>query len=620
MNRETPPILPAEAGTVSNGNRPPLIQFDRYVLDLRRGALRSGDSDIDIRPKTFLVLKLLVENAGRLVSKDEIIAAIWPDVTVTDDSLVQCVKELRRALGEDGERLVRTVPRRGYRLEARTAFAVSGPPSDPSPPSASVEPPADAAPGRAEPAQRAAALSRVERRLAAILAADIAGYSRLMGCDEVGTLTALKAHRRERLDPTIARHHGRIVKTTGDGALVEFPSVVDAVACAVAMQRAMLAINADIPEDRRIVFRIGINVGDIIIDGGDIFGDGVNVAARLEALCDPGGVCISRSANEQIRDKLSLVFADLGEQAVKNVARPIGVFALAAKDIAALPEEALPQPEPPEPGGPPVPVSRRRIGAIVAGTIMLAALLLLGLWRLGPTDPATAVRGSLPRFGKPAIAVLPFASPVGDGDYFAEGMTDDVINALGRFSSQTVMSRNAVATYRGRSVTPQQVGRDLSVQYILEGTVRRFGDQLRVTAELTGTDRGRVLWSGRFDDALRDIFAVQDRITTQVVRGLAVKVTQVEEQRSQAKPTESLEAYDYVLRARRAASEAKRSTNVDARALLRKAIEPDPRYGAAYTGLGETYRVAVAMGWAQSPDAALKEAEALAYKALNLND
>jgi TolB-like protein len=218
---------------------------------------------------------------------------------------------------------------------------------------------------------------------------------------------------------------------------------------------------------------------------------------------------------------------------------------------------------------------------------MLAALLLLGLWRLGPTDPATAVRGSLPRFGKPAIAVLPFASPVGDGDYFAEGMTDDVINALGRFSSQTVMSRNAVATYRGRSVTPQQVGRDLS---------------------------------GRFDDALRDIFAVQDRITTQVVRGLAVKVTQVEEQRSQAKPTESLEAYDYVLRARRAASEAKRSTNVDARALLRKAIEPDPRYGAAYTGLGETYRVAVAMGWAQSPDAALKEAGALPYKALHLND
>ena len=187
---------------------------------------------------------------------------------------------------------------------------------------------------------------RIERRLAAILAADVAGYSRLMGADEVGTLTTLKAHRRERIDPAIARHNGRIVKTTGDGLLVEFASVVDAVGCAVAIQRAMLAFNAGIHADRQIVLRIGINVGDIILDGGDIFGDGVNVAARLEALCEPGGVCISRYANEQVRDKLSLAFADLGEQTVKNIARAVGVFGLAAKDIAALPEEALPQPEP----------------------------------------------------------------------------------------------------------------------------------------------------------------------------------------------------------------------------------------------------------------------------------
>ncbi len=185
--------------------------------------------------------------------------------------------------------------------------------------------------------------ARVERRLAAILAADVAGYSRLMGADEVGTLQTLKAHRNELIDPAIAAHHGRIVKTTGDGMLVEFASVIDAVGCAVAVQRAMVSRNADVPDDKRIVFRIGINVGDIIIDGGDIFGDGVNVAARLETLCEPGGLCISRTANDQIRDKLSLAFADLGEQAMKNIARAVGVFGLAATDIAALPEEALPE-------------------------------------------------------------------------------------------------------------------------------------------------------------------------------------------------------------------------------------------------------------------------------------
>ena len=228
------------------------------------------------------------------------------------------------------------------------------------------------------PTTRTVTSPRIERRLAAILAADVAGYSRLMGTDEVGTLNALKEHRRERIDPTIARHNGRIVKTTGDGLLVEFASVVDAVACAVAIQRAMLAFNAGIHTDRQIVLRIGINVGDIILDGGDIFGDGVNVAARLEALCEPGGVCISRSANEQVRDKLSLAFADLGEQTVKNIARAVGVFGLAAKDIAALPEEALPEPEPPELRTPLAPARRRPAGAMLAGGVVVAALLRLG--------------------------------------------------------------------------------------------------------------------------------------------------------------------------------------------------------------------------------------------------
>ena len=274
--------------------------------------------------------------------------------------------------------------------------------------------------------RHAVTTSRVERRLAAILAADVAGYSRLMGTDEVGTLNALKEHRRERIDPTIARHNGRIVKTTGDGLLVEFASVVDAVGCAVAIQRAMLAFNAGIHTDRQIVLRIGINVGDIILDGGDIFGDGVNVAARLEALCEPGGVCISRYANEQVRDKLSLAFADLGEQTVKNIARAVGVFGLAAKDIAALPEEALPEPEPPELRTPLAPARRRQPERwSQAGSPWWRLLAAGGWWTLHDrTSPPVATAAVAPAAPRPvayspqdrrqSVIVLPFENSSGD--------------------------------------------------------------------------------------------------------------------------------------------------------------------------------------------------------------
>src|SRR5258708_4680676 len=267
------------------------------------------------------------------------------------------------------------------------------------------------------------------RRLAAILAADVAGYSRLMGSDEVGTLQALKAHRRELIDPAISGHRGRIVKTTGDGMLVEFASIVDAVGCAVAVQRGMMSRNAGIREDKRIAFRIGINIGDIIIDGGDIFGDGVNVAARLEMLCEPGGLCISRSANDQIRDKLSLAFADLGEQTMKNIARAGGALGLAATDIAALPEEELPE----APEGIPAAANRSERSRSVAGA---------------GAPPADAERAA--PSAKPSIAVLPFANlSVDPGqEFFADGLAEDILTGLSRFRDLFVISRNSTFRFK----------------------------------------------------------------------------------------------------------------------------------------------------------------------------
>jgi TolB-like protein/class 3 adenylate cyclase len=328
----------------------------------------------------------------------------------------------------------------------------------------------------------------VHRRLAAILAADVVGYSKLMGADEVGTLARLKSHRRELVDPMIVAHHGRIVKTTGDGALVEFGSVVDAVACAVAIQRGMVKRSVDLPEGQRIVFRIGINVGDIIIDGDDIFGDGVNIAARLETLCEPGGVCISRAANDQIRDKLSLAFADMGEQTVKNISRTVGVFGLRSSDIEALPESNL---------------ETARSEVRVAGE---------------------QVQLTLP--SKPSIAVLPFANLSADAEqeYFADGVVEDIITALPRVKSFFIIARNSTFAYKGRSIDMRQVGRELGVRYVLEGSIRRAGNRVRITGQLIDASTGAHLWADRFEGALDDIFGLQDEITGNVVGAIAPKL------------------------------------------------------------------------------------------------
>ena len=364
-------------------------------------------------------------------------------------------------------------------------------------------------------------LPRIERRLAAILAADVARYSQLMGVDEVGTLAALKAHRNERLDPVIARHYGRIVKTTGDGLLVEFASAVDAVACAVAIQRGMLAFNEGVHADRQIVLRIGINVGDIIIDGNDIFGDGVNVAARLEALCEPGGVCISRSANEQVRDKLSLTFADLGEQTVKNIARAIGVFGLASKDIAALPEEAIPLPEAADHANPPP--RHYRVGKLAAGAAVLAALLAFGGWwtlRDRSAPPASAVVAQAtprpaaysPQDRRQSVIVLPFENRSGDPaqDGIAAAMTRDVTDGISAEPGRPTVPAVTAASYRGQAIDLHAIGLSHNVHFAVVGDLRRQDGRLIVSAKFIGTDDDRSIWSRQFDredstDAWKDI-------------------------------------------------------------------------------------------------------------------
>jgi TolB-like protein/class 3 adenylate cyclase/Tfp pilus assembly protein PilF len=373
------------------------------------------------------------------------------------------------------------------------------------------------------------------RRLAAILAADAVGYSRLMRADEEGTHERFKAHRRELVDPKIREHHGRIVKYTGDGMLVEFPSVVEAVLCAVEVQSGMSRRNLDVAADERISFRIGINLGDVIAEPEDIYGDGVNIAARLEAIAEPDGICISQTVFEQVRDKLPYPFEDLGHLSVKNIARPLHAFALRPEVIAALPD----------------PETARSEGDPVAELV---------------------TQGRAPRL---SVVVLPFANLSKDPEqqYLADAITDDITTDLSRIADMVVISRNTAFTYRDKPIETKQIGRDLNVRYVLEGSVRRSGDRVRVNTQLIDAETDAHLWAERFDYATDDLFALQDDLTSRIAVALNLELVDAEA----ARPTEHPDAFDYILRGRAALYKGPAAENfAEAIDLLEKALELDP--------------------------------------------
>lgn len=415
-----------------------------------------------------------------------------------------------------------------------------------------------------------------ERRLAAVLATDMVGFSRLMEVDEAGTLARLKTHRVELIDPAIAKNRGRIIKTTGDGMLAEFHSVVDAVLCAAEVQRRMARRNADVPPPRWIQFRIGINLGDVIVDQNDIFGDGVNVAARLEALAEPGGICVSGAVRDQVGDRLDGVqFDDLGEQSVKNIARPIRVFRVRlAEGPASLPDGAK------------------------------AADMQRGISK------------------KPSIAVLPFANMSGDPEqeFFADGLTEDIITELSRFHDLLVISRNSAFVYKGKAVKVQDIGREFGVDYVIEGSVRKAGGRVRVTVQLIDAETDRHIWAERYDRELQDIFAIQDEMTRAIAATLPGRVEAATHDRTKRKPTDNMAAYECVLAAKLLHHRSTREDNAQAQMLLNRALAMDPNYAHAHAWKACVLGQCWIYGWCADRDATFEQVASELETALALDD
>ena len=455
--------------------------------------------------------------------------------------------------------------------------------------------------------------------MAAILAADVVGYSRLVGVDEEGTLAALNVHRAELIKPALAAHHGRLVKTTGDGFLVEFASVVDALRCAIEWQQGMARRNADIPEDRRIVFRIGINLGDVVVEGEDIFGDGVNVAARLEGLARPGTICISRAARDQVRDKLPLQFESLGELQVKNIARSVQAFLLTPGTGSAR-----------EPSFANDGKRAWRRSALAAALALLLAgaglLAWLAPWAprgdRKPSEIASRQNRTLSLPDQPSIAVLPFDN-LGSNTQelgLGEALSENIISSLSKTPKMFVIARNSAFSYKGKPVKVQTVSEELGVRYVLEGSVQRSGARVRIAAQLVDGTTGYHLWAETYDRDLNDIFALQDEITLNVVTALQIELTQGEVARVRQRGTNNLKAWLLVNQSFEHLIRFTKEGNAQARKLAEEALALDPNYPEAYVRLGRTHLNDFHAGWVASPSASLRRSVELVRQALALDE
>jgi len=461
----------------------------------------------------------------------------------------------------------------------------------------------------------------MERRLAAVLVADVVGYSRLMNEDEEGTLRAVKDTFKSLINPKVAQYRGRIIKLTGDGALMEFASAVDAVAFAVEVQCAMRERNHDVPEERRIEYRVGINIGDIIIEGDDIFGDGVNIAARLEGLAEPGGICVARNVFNQVKGKLDLTFKLLGKRKVKNIAEPVPVYQLLLNDKA----EQL--------------VTEVQAGASVRApwhSYAAAAFVLLFIagsiiwWQPwapkvvgpAPVDPAHVEQASLPLPDKPSIVVLPFNNISADPtqEYFVDGMTEDLTTDLSRVPGLFVIARNSAFTYKDKAVKVRDVSHELGVRYVLEGSVRKMGGRLRINTQLIDATTGGHIWAERYDRKLQDVFALQDEVVGKIVSALQVQLTASEKRGLGRQHANSVKAYELYLLGRREFVRRSKDGNSKARTLFEKAIDLDPRFARGYAYLSWAHTRDFIDGWSTKPANSLDQARNLVSKAIDLDD
>jgi TolB-like protein/class 3 adenylate cyclase/Tfp pilus assembly protein PilF len=506
------------------------MRFAGLVLDLGACTLaRDTGEAIQLTRGEFALLRIFVGRPGRVLSRETILNSIANrNLELFDRSVDVLVSRLRRKIEPDSKkpRLIVTVPGEGYRFDGVSLqFEHEAP--------------------RPEQGLESPLPAKAERKLTTVLAADVVGFSKLAGADEERTLARLRAVRSDLIDPTIGLHRGRVVKRAGDGVIVEFRSVVDAVRCAIEVQSAMAVRNAGLPADERIEFRVGIHLGDVVEEAdGDLMGDGVNIASRLEGVCEPGGVCLSGAAYEQVRDRVKGTFVDLGEKLLKNIARPVRIYNL-----------------------PPAQLTSK--SAVV------------------DTPPNLALPD------KPSIAVLPFQNMSGDTeqDYFADGMVEDIVTGLSRIKWLFVIARNSSFVYKGKAVDVRQIGRELGVRYLLEGGVRKAGARLRITAQLVEAETGAHLWADKFDGGLEDVFELQDQITDRVVGIVEPSLRKSEIDRSRRKRPESLDAYDLYLRSLPHLTPMSPANAEIAAGFLRDALKIDPNFAAAHALLAWAHSI-----------------------------